>query len=73
MRKKSTIALVIVCCLFVWLSFYYIIINSQVAQYGIIRIVEFNKVIRWLELGGAIAMFGLGIYVLSDILRGRLP
>jgi len=69
MKNKSALALVVVLSLFCWQSFYFIIINSQVAQYGIVHLYEPSKFIRWAEFGGAIAMFTLGIYVLSDFLR----
>ena len=64
-------ALVIVCALFVWLSAYYVVINSQVAQYGALKLYEPNHIIRWLEFGGSIAMLGLGIYVFTNILRRK--
>ena len=72
MKKKSVIALMIVLSLFIWQSFYFVLINSQVAQYGVLKLYEPNEVIGWLEFAGAIAMFTLGIYVLSKFLRREM-
>jgi len=70
MNARTVVPLVVALGLFCWMSIYYIVINTQILQYGIIHLYEPNHIVRWVEFVGSIGMLALGIYVMRNFLRG---
>jgi len=70
MNARTVVPLVVALGLFCWMSIYYIVINTQILQYGIIHLYEPNHIVRGVEFIGSIGMLVLGIYVMRNFLRG---